>query len=456
MIKVTQCFLAMVWISFSAVNLRADGNCRDPCKVGEEQDGQIFGSVQGVSARGRVNVVWTLINALPVNPTGGSFTFAHTSTLGTFLPIWRGDCVPGFCTAADISQLNEVAYAECNGTRSFLGNCAGTNFLPPNSYGKAEALTQVNQGYVRTDSHSLYGLGQTTFNLENPQCFAFDFETAAEVGVAVAKNFYDAESIVGNGVDPTIIRVCVDAELENAEFGCSFPSGPISGGTAKPSAHQLRVSVTTGAQASTFNSVQIKGPPAPIGTGVFALPTPFPCEDSQLIIPIFSSLPLKIRIELIRLTLGDGGDFNLDGLVNRSDMPLFRELFGSTLTDETYDIRADMDLDGDVDFDDVGLFYAKTPDSLRCNPADIAYDGNESLPPVGAFATNLNPLVNNGVTESDYNLFLSDYFNGNVTCDIANDDVTPLPPFGSLTTNNGVTEADFTLFFSLYFDGCAF
>ncbi len=40
--------------------------------------------------------------------------------------------------------------------------------------------------------------------------------------------------------------------------------------------------------------------------------------------------------------------------------------------------------------------------------------------------------------------------------DIANDDGSPLPPFGIFDTNNGVTEGDYNLFFAIFFDGCAF
>ena len=31
-----------------------------------------------------------------------------------------------------------------------------------------------------------------------------------------------------------------------------------------------------------------------------------------------------------------------------------------------------------------------------------------------------------------------------------------LAPFGTLQTNNGVTEGDYNLFFSIFFDGCSF
>ncbi len=82
----------------------------------------------------------------------------------------------------------------------------------------------------------------------------------------------------------------------------------------------------------------------------------------------------------------------------------------------------------------------------RCSPADVADDSGEPLPSSG---------VNNGVTEGDYNLFFANFFDAVLICDIASDDATPLPPFGTTTgPNNGVTEADYNVFFSTYFDGC--
>jgi hypothetical protein len=84
----------------------------------------------------------------------------------------------------------------------------------------------------------------------------------------------------------------------------------------------------------------------------------------------------------------------------------------------------------------------------RCSPADVADDAGAALPSAG---------VNNGLTEGDYNLFFANFFDANPVCDIASDDGTPLPPFGTTTgPNNGVTEADYNVFFATYFDGCAF
>ncbi|MBX9736849.1 MAG: hypothetical protein K2X32_07980 [Phycisphaerales bacterium] len=86
-----------------------------------------------------------------------------------------------------------------------------------------------------------------------------------------------------------------------------------------------------------------------------------------------------------------------------------------------------------------------------CSPADIAFDTGDALPPF-----NINPPgVNNGVTEGDYNLFFSGYFDALAYCDIADDQGTALAPFGNpVGANNGVTEGDYNCFFSIYFDGC--
>jgi hypothetical protein len=89
-------------------------------------------------------------------------------------------------------------------------------------------------------------------------------------------------------------------------------------------------------------------------------------------------------------------------------------------------------------------------ENCRCNPADIASDDGQPLPPIGAPGSG-----NNGVTEGDYNLFFATFFDAGLACDIANDDGSPLPPFGIFDTNNGVTEGDYNLFFAIFFDGCA-
>jgi len=100
------------------------------------------------------------------------------------------------------------------------------------------------------------------------------------------------------------------------------------------------------------------------------------------------------------------------------------------------------------------LTFTAPPPPLptRCNPADIADDGGNPLAPYNVGANGSN----NGVTESDYNAFFAGFFDALAYCDIANDDGSPLPPFGSQQTNNGVTEGDYNLFFSLIFDGCGF
>ncbi len=105
-----------------------------------------------------------------------------------------------------------------------------------------------------------------------------------------------------------------------------------------------------------------------------------------------------------------------------------------------------------------GISWTKvTVGTPRCNPADIAYDTGEPLPPIGPVGPS---LVNNGVTEGDYNLFFASFFDANPVCDIAADAGEPLPPFGNggidPFVNNGVTEGDYNVFFSIFFNGCSF
>ncbi|MBX9737079.1 MAG: hypothetical protein K2X32_09150 [Phycisphaerales bacterium] len=94
------------------------------------------------------------------------------------------------------------------------------------------------------------------------------------------------------------------------------------------------------------------------------------------------------------------------------------------------------------------------PFALSCfvsgiaNPCDIANDNGTPLPPYGTLG------VNNGVTEGDYNLFFSGYFTPEPWCDIANDAGQPLPG-DPLVPNNGVTEGDYNAFFAYYFEGCS-
>lgn len=95
--------------------------------------------------------------------------------------------------------------------------------------------------------------------------------------------------------------------------------------------------------------------------------------------------------------------------------------------------------------------------TTRCAPSDIAYDDGVSLPPNGP-----STGTNNGVNEGDYNCFFGSegfFFQTELgslgialSCDIANDDGSPLPPFGpSGGTNNGVTEGDYNCFFNFFF-----
>ncbi len=101
------------------------------------------------------------------------------------------------------------------------------------------------------------------------------------------------------------------------------------------------------------------------------------------------------------------------------------------------------------------LRIAVTP--RRCSTVDIANDQGEAIHNYSAIP---NPLVpNNGLTEGDYNLFFTTFFDAGAPADVADDQGRPLPPFGPGGTggvpNNGVTEGDYNHFFSVYFDGCS-
>ncbi|CAN5751509.1 hypothetical protein BH11PLA1_BH11PLA1_07890 [soil metagenome] len=101
------------------------------------------------------------------------------------------------------------------------------------------------------------------------------------------------------------------------------------------------------------------------------------------------------------------------------------------------------------------LFYQMTVAAgatvTRCQPADIADDQGNPLPPPPG-------VPNNGVNEGDYNLFFNSFFTNQAIgspADIASDDGTPLPPFGPAgLPNNGVNEGDYNAFFNNFFNGC--
>ncbi|CAN5808150.1 hypothetical protein BH11PLA1_BH11PLA1_20970 [soil metagenome] len=93
----------------------------------------------------------------------------------------------------------------------------------------------------------------------------------------------------------------------------------------------------------------------------------------------------------------------------------------------------------------------------KCQPADIANDAGNALPPQG----NCTIDPNNGVNEGDYNLFFNTFFTNQAIgspSDIADDQGTPLPPFGNggqaPAVNSGVNEGDYNAFFNSFFNGC--
>lgn len=100
--------------------------------------------------------------------------------------------------------------------------------------------------------------------------------------------------------------------------------------------------------------------------------------------------------------------------------------------------------------------YALGGLGTKCHPADIAWDNGQPLPPAGPCDLQ---LVNSGVCEGDYNAFFEGFFDAAAQCDIADDQGTALPPFGTGGTggvpNSGVNEADYSCFFQFFFEGCS-
>ncbi|MBL0869573.1 MAG: hypothetical protein IBJ18_03235 [Phycisphaerales bacterium] len=106
-----------------------------------------------------------------------------------------------------------------------------------------------------------------------------------------------------------------------------------------------------------------------------------------------------------------------------------------------------------------------SPGATRRCTADIAYDTGDLLPPFGPVGP---AYVNNGLNEGDYNAFFSaqGFFNQAAMgpaavggfCDIADDQGTALPPFGTGggggAANNGVNEGDYNAFFNSLFLPC--
>ncbi|CAN5840735.1 hypothetical protein BH11PLA1_BH11PLA1_23630 [soil metagenome] len=93
----------------------------------------------------------------------------------------------------------------------------------------------------------------------------------------------------------------------------------------------------------------------------------------------------------------------------------------------------------------------------RCQPADVAWDNGDILPPMGPCTLG---NTNTGVNEGDYNAFFNTFFTNqaiNSAADIAYDSGEPLPPFGpsgGARVNNGVNEGDYNCFFNNFFNGC--
>jgi hypothetical protein len=153
-----------------------------------------------------------------------------------------------------------------------------------------------------------------------------------------------------------------------------------------------------------------------------------------------------VRELVIGILKTDMGDVNLDGYTDCVD----RDILAANLNAPGVFGWAQGDLNGDKTV--TSLDFDIQAGNLRCSPADIAYDDGQPLANRGGPELG----TNNGVTEGDYNLFFSIYFDAGAAADIADDSGNAFAPFnsGPIGTNNGVTEADYNVFFSVYFNGC--
>ena len=153
-----------------------------------------------------------------------------------------------------------------------------------------------------------------------------------------------------------------------------------------------------------------------------------------------------VRELVIGILKTDMGDVNLDGYTDCAD----RTVLQANLDLPGTFGWAQGDLNGDRTVN--ALDFNILSGNLRCSPADIAYDDGQPLANRGGPESG----TNNGVTEGDYNLFFSIFFDSGAAADIADDSGNPFAPYnsGPIGTNNGVTEADYNVFFANFFNGC--
>jgi len=445
----------------------------DPCNgIGWGISIQCEGQISGYVAKADIRTLWQLVNGTAVNPQGGSSTAALAARTGTRIPCW--EYWDGPMSAGDSSTvvLGNLSQASAAVPGTFLAECAYNNSLDSVASGWATAVTQSSSGETRTVSTSLFGIGygkQTGTIIGQPPCIVDDIATSVEPALAVAQNVWSADQIIASsGLSPSI-SFCVESARISSAINCikGTPSTgwPSLGSPATRVGHQVTVSMTANGTTTTTTGVQISGGGiTPVATGLLSGSQPLSCGTSTVNMPVPTGVPVSFTVTSRSIGLGNGGDFNGDNTVDCSDEPAFLAALGTTASSLAYDIRADLDLDGDIDYDDLGTFYQIVPSCLRCNPADIAYDSGDPLPPTGPYPSNANPLTNTGLDAGDYNAFFAAggffYQAGLGTsgigtyCDIANDDGTALPPFGTAGTNTGVNEGDYNLFFNLIFLGC--
>ena len=199
--------------------------------------------------------------------------------------------------------------------------------------------------------------------------------------------------------------------------------------------------------------------------GFLAIPSPdgqYCVIGTTLSTPTLTTRVLVLNGQQLIATVGDKVDINRDGLDN--DGRVIRSFdLDTTAFVGTSKLLVGVSLGTAMNDSVVGtaileINIAPVTTIARCNGADIANDTGQ---PIHNFTTPPDPLVlNNGVTEADYNLFFASVFDALPVADIADDQGVPLPPFGLgglfPNVNNGVTEGDYNFFFSVFFNGCTF
>ncbi len=440
----------------------------DPCDlIGWGISIQCEGQVSGFVAKADIRTSWQLINGTAVNPQGGSSASALAVRTGTRIPCWEYWDGPMTATDSSIAPLGYSSSASAYVPGTFLAECAYLNSLDSVASAWATAVTQSTSGETRTVSTSLFGAGygkQTGTVAGQPPCITQNISPSVEPAVAVAQNIWGAEQIIPtSGTAPAIV-FCFESARVNSGFDCvkGTPSTgwPSLGSFSTRVGHQVNVSMTANGSTTTTTGVQISGGDiTPVATGLLNGSEPLECGTSTVSMPVPTGTPVSFRVTSRSVGVGMGGDLNGDAIVDCSDKPAFFAAMNTVASDIAYDIRADLDLDGDVDVQDLIAFIAKVPCcNFGCNPADIACDdGTPLLFNPGCANSNTGP------NEGDYNAFFSaiGFFYQSSQgaaaigsfCDIACDDGTPLCESPNCA-NSGVNEGDYNAFFNTFFSTC--